>query len=269
MMILRLIFLLWLLLPLAALATQDGRPFIQNLPREDLENLKVLFEYLFKTNEFSYTLFGDKPVSFCYFPAPIKSQSISQALRQLAEPQPPLWRGAIAWERRQAHLPATNYILVCNETSPWAFIIHIAAFKEAVESNREFIPSHATADELLDLWRKNPEECIHSCDHQLLGILLGYGTHNARLFQKYYGLKLMKSTVPLFQPDSDERVFLDCFQDMPEWLSRVGVVNFAADRSAPETSDLQRKYAQLSDKILKILDSPDWFEQILDKLSLL
>jgi hypothetical protein len=42
-----------------------GKSLIQETPSQDLEEIKILFKVLFKENEFGFTLFGDKPISFC------------------------------------------------------------------------------------------------------------------------------------------------------------------------------------------------------------
>lgn len=44
---------------------QEIKSIINKIPVLDLKNIKKLFEYLFKFSELSFSLYGDKPVSFC------------------------------------------------------------------------------------------------------------------------------------------------------------------------------------------------------------
>jgi hypothetical protein len=118
----------------------------------------------------------------------------------------------------------------------------------------------------------NPRAFINARrQHDLLDILLGYGSHNTRSFQTRHGMRLMRVSAPFFSqvssdPEDNANNDLQDFDEMPELLSRIGVVNFTVDKNHPETVALEKKYRALSQKLLQIYDGEDWFERTLEQL---
>jgi hypothetical protein len=83
----------------------------------------------------------------------------------------------------------------------------------------------------------------------------------------------MQYSTPIF-PEAAQDIIEDAstnpmsmFQEIPDLLSRMGMVNFVVDKSHDETIDLEKKYRVLSQKLLEIYDSEDWFESTLEQLS--
>jgi hypothetical protein len=253
--------------------SQEVNRFLQEVPSQELLEIKTLFQVLFRDNEFGFSLFGDKPISFCFLPLSSRAAiPLTQIRRYFEEPDLPLWRGIEAWNNHSNKLSMKKYRLLFPSTHG-AVIINLPAFLEIFRKNkrlfRRIYGGNVTTDLLLRKWSLDFEYFRPTRQHVLLGMILSYGKHNAQLFQKYHGLHLMRCTTPLF-PETEretQKCELGFFQDFPPFLLQFDFVNFAADRTHPETRSLIQKYSQVGQKLSRLYKRDNWFDRILEQLN--
>lgn len=258
------------------------------LSREEKENLRILFHNLFAESELGYTLFGDKPMSFCfppisivriatkdcffkiYFSGSIPLNAIN-ALKKIAE----IWQNE-------------NYILLINERKglPYSiFLINKEKFNCVFNENTDvFINKYGpqiTAesflkdlkDKKIDLTKLLQEE------HMIIGILLGYGRHNAELFERRHILLMEKTSVPYsiiqkprnpFCSIEEELYYLNnhlkSINTLESQLLLVTPVNFVGDLEYLETPHLQEQYKFMHKELTQLFLREDWFSFILERL---
>jgi hypothetical protein len=109
-----------------------------------------------------------------------------------------------------------------------------------------------------------------------LGILLGFGKHNARLFQQKEDLlekedRLKKYGIYKLEPIQKELQLMNAkLQSLHEHdsyiIASINRVCFAADLEHYETLKLRNKYDELNIKINEIYSKADWLEQTLLQL---
>lgn len=224
-------------------------PFLNVISRDERKELELFFHNLFAENELGYTLFGDKPLSFCFpqtYPPSISQRD--HVFRLYVEGTIPLHKGLEVWKKAQ--LKESPYTLVIYENAGYpAFVMLInrEALNITFHQNRDlFEKTYKSAEILLDLL-ENKKVCLNELfeQHVLLGIMLGYGRHNAELFEN-------GALRPLTQEDP-------C-------LFQVTPINFAVDPLHPETSVLKKKYDALHNELTTLFMRENWIERIIDKL---
>jgi hypothetical protein len=256
---------------------------------KEKDDLKLFFHDLFADNELGYTLFGDKPMSFCMptARAPYFSKK-DCAFWIYREGTLPLFRGLIAWKKVSSRLKKENYsFIICEESQYANFVILInkKAFTEQFAANidlfQKYYGKRARIDHILnDLEsKKNYSELSTTPlfhNDVLLGIMLGFGRHNAELFQRREELTEPKFSLTFISPNkgfssTEEEVqylwqHLQLTRNTHDWLLRVTGVGFAGDPDDQETHILVKKYDALHKELTAVFDRQDWLEVILDKL---
>ena len=106
--------------------------------------------------------------------------------------------------------------------------------------------------------------------------MLGFGRHNAELFQRREELTDPKLSLFPISPNkgfssAEEEVeylwqHLKGTRNTHDCLLRVTGVGFAGDPDDPETSVLVQKYDTLHKELISIFDRDDWLEIVLAKL---
>lgn len=264
---------------------------INSLSLEEKQELKAFFYDLFARNELGYTLFGDKPMSFCW-PATL-SPRFSQktyTFKLYVEGTRPLFRGLKAWEKV---IPkgGNNYsLIICKDNQYPSFTILInkvyfeKEFNKNIDLFRKFYGNDITAALILrDLEKKTDcNEIFKSTlfkNNILLGIMLGYGRHNGELFQRREELIENEINPPFLTYKTPSERFSSIEKEIEylwehlqpvnkthEYLLRVVDVGFAGDPDDAETHLLVEKYEALHKKLIAIFDREDWLEIVLRKL---
>jgi hypothetical protein len=138
----------------------------------------------------------------------------------------------------------------------------------------------ATAESFLtDLTNKKIELEELLQQHLLLGILLGYGRHNAELFQRREDLLEGKRQIPFSISQQPSKTFSSAQKELESLdqkllpiyrrnthLLLVKPVNFVADQQSPKTRLLVRHYELLHKELTALFLSEDWFPLILEKI---
>lgn len=192
-------------------------------------------------------------------------------------------KGLGAWKKYKHLFPSSNFIVLENiEPDPTTiYLINKRVFLQKVEENidyfKDVLGTNTTPQKVLD-------DCIKSDDlikdalkgHDgLLGILLGFGRHNAQLYWRREqigsldGLLTKKSLIPSpgFSTIDEERNHINSrlgsFNDReiddfnPHLL---GLPGFVADPKHPETQQLKTDYLKQYKKIVKAYKNGDYLE---------
>lgn len=260
----------------------------ERLSWEEQDELKLLFRNLFAENELGYTLFGDKPMSFCFPPTALITISTQEnVFKVYAKGAHPLFNALKAWDKIKELTENENYIFITHEKNGFpesVFLINKSRFCCVVNENidvfRKVYGSKVTAESFLkDLQDKKIGLKEFLQQHLLIGILLGYGRHNAELFQRREVLLMGKNQIPFsiiqkpakpFSTTDEELEFLDnllqpiCTKN--SLLLLVKPVNFVADPRFPETRLLQTRYESLHKELTALFLCENWFQLILEKL---
>lgn len=266
---------------------------LSKLSQEEREALEAFFFELHFSGA-SYVLFGSKPMSICLFTDPNYSK------------RPPLTnvielstcfhlqniktnRGLEVWEKYKHLFPSSKFAIIetRDENYITISIIQKQNFLKIVEDNidifREYLGVDITANAVL-------EQCLTSFDviqnhHVLLGIVLGYGRHNAQLFSRKVQieeeressisspLKIQILPTEGFSSLEEEyqhitdRLMPIQQEDLWEWTHPIlPLPGFIADLRDPETQQLRQQYREQHKQIIDIYKRGDFLEITLKAL---
>ncbi len=207
---------------------KSGADFVLKLPRKDRKKLEFLFSQFISYDDFSYCLFGSKPMSLSGYPKPF-IYSNWMSFRESIQPR--YIKMHLAWKtwlKYRHHFQNPNFV-IWKEKSPWwkdEGIIILIANKQKMN----FVIQHyaedfssvlgeaaSSAESLLEKASKRPLfEDVLKCHEGLIGILLGYGRNNAFLFhQRDLGACISLSSIweegivkQMSQPEGDMHLVL-------------------------------------------------------------
>ena len=253
----------------------SGNPILDNfksIPFEHQEDIKYLFHNIFLQQDGAYTIFGDKPVSSA------GSFLIASWKATIMEPGHvgKLGRSWKTWQNYKHKFPMQKYVLV-GERCPskksdlvaiYLFVINKMAFIETINTNlllfEAVLGREIDPEKYLDDIETGKSSFLESINHNemLLGILLGYGKHNAFLF--YKRSKLSRKVRNIFFTDE---IKLKSFDKECHPMMLVNPVQCMADLDHPETKALQKKYKNLRKKISEIYSQSDFLEITLLQLT--
>jgi len=265
---------------------------LKTLPTEDREALEWLFLYL-HGNTFPYVLFGDKPMSICLF---LEIEPVNTPMNRVADfmdfsigklqlENLMGIKGWEAWKKYRSQFPSPNCILLENHDSGILTIVMInkRAFLKTVKENiddfREKLGAEVTPEGILNDCIKAKDICrdILKQDHGLLGILLGYGKHNALLFSRRNHIEKFNNTALV--PSEGFSSLDEEYRTINERLTYFDDLNirdcnpmlmtlpmFTADVKHEETQQLKVKYAEQYKKIIQQYKKGDFLEVTLNQL---
>ncbi|PJD96112.1 MAG: hypothetical protein CK425_06830 [Parachlamydia sp.] len=259
---------------------------------KDWDDIEYVCNYLFKFHPLSYTLFFDKPISFAELSEGsdtadflIKHFGVNYFVTATLLSQGGHRNKGLtkAWKTLSKYLRFCdeNYILV--ERNETICFINKQATVDCINSHINLFQSVFGQDFSGDLFIKNFKESdldLHSFlnyNHYLIGILLGFGEHNAWLFQRradLYQLTASLDTVRNCKEIIETEEEINCIQKRLQGCNEYSCLPFimychpqyAADRCEQESIDLEKKYLIQSRRIQTILSSPDWVKKILSHL---
>lgn len=268
----------------------DVKDILSHLPESDRHDLHQLFSWMMQRDDLSYSLFGDKPVSLSgyFIRAPTGNVFAGYAVGGL------FWKYWQIWEKHEKKFPIKKYLLI-NEPSITVpevvniILINKKAFIEKVNRHiqvfRKKLGGDLTAEDLLKKIEDNYRLAyLIKNDETLWGILLGYGSHNAQLYERKSHLeKFLYSKkfpqFPLKKPVSktefsslkEEFDFIESkmvpFGDYEYSPIIQNSVHFMMDPKHPETKYLEKKYKRLRGQISAIYAKGDFLEITLSQLT--
>jgi hypothetical protein len=261
------------------------------IPADEQEEIKSLFRHLFINDVFSYSLFGDKPLSCSR--SIINNTSHEKLLKLLfldgyclsflecyCEPSIILKKNWEVWCKHKNKFKQTNYFLFQNRIGSQTrlIIINKKSFLKVVNQHitlfKRVMGPLVSAETLLEAMQKediNIFDTLHN-NEGLLGILLGFGKHNSLVFQKREELidSLGKDLKKIELINNEIDVLNKKLQPLHEYdkyiIATINRVGFSSDHDHPETIQLRSKYDNLNRKINEIYSRDDWFERTLIQL---
>ncbi|CUI18122.1 conserved hypothetical protein (plasmid) [Candidatus Protochlamydia naegleriophila] len=260
---------------------------LKTIPTQDLEALKrALFELMNK-DHLIYTLFDVKPISFSgHFTVAPLGNFLSGCNKDGL-----FCKNWETWEKYKSLFPINHYVFfeeISSENIKSIVLINKQLFIDTVqmhlETFKEYLCQDITPTGLLSEIEKK-QSLFSTIKHNplLLGILLGYGKHNAELFyqrekvrqfinNKYLPrvpYQIAKPSKP-FSSLKEEYDFyhakLKPFDDYHYSPLIVDPVHFVADHQNSETIKLKERYKKARGRISKIYSKADFLEVTLSKL---
>jgi hypothetical protein len=219
------------------------------LSREENKRLKELFDHHFFFSDFAYTLFGTKPMSIGRFHPTQKTRM-----------------GWEAWEKINGSFTSKRFIIrkyTCNDHE-FILVANLKKIEQIYYQNQirfdQAFKGRMTFNVLITcLMKGGPlfQELMQ--DHLLVGILLGYGTHNAELFSQNQKLSVRERNALYASSWKIHPIFYI--------FSRIMPVSFACDPCTEETKELKKRYTKERKDILKMAKRDPLFIQMLIQLS--
>jgi len=249
------------------------------IPKKERDYLEFFFRYAFSTYPLGYVLFGDKPMAYASF---TKTECLSDYQKQ----RNPLLlfahvnlvhnkfrKGFEVWKKYQHLFPSKNHLLFELKDSRLKdecciFLINKKAFLAAVQKNlkdfKTILGDDLTPHLLLEKIQSTKDvfKCLKE-SNLLMGILFGYGRHNAELFQKRYDFI---KRYPNKRKECPYNLKLTSLSETSPNPLMMDLPRFAADLNHPETKQLLQKYRSQRREILKRYQSGDFLEVTLQQL---
>ncbi|MBS4167403.1 hypothetical protein [Parachlamydia sp. AcF125] len=240
--------------------TECTSSILNQISQSEKEQLEAFFAELVVDAHFGYSLFGDKPVSLTghFLLTPWNN------VLELHKIDGDFWQKWKIWEKYQKQLEITHYLLVKEpasfKNSQFIILINKKAFIHAFTKHAALFHAILGAglkpEKILQEIAEGKKTFFESIRHNptLLGLLLGYGEHNAICFSQK-GKILKMSCLRSFGDDSRFS------------LLRVGSLYFLADFKHPETQALYQKYEKLRGRLSTIYAHGNFLPITLSKLT--
>lgn len=269
--------------------SQDISNVLSSIPTEEKIVLKRLFYWMMRSDNLSYSLFGDKPISLTgYFTVTPLGNFIMGGKGGTL-----FWRYWKIWEKYEKVFSIKNYLFIKEPSITVPDVINIIFINKKEFINivsqhltvfKEKLGSNLTPETLLkEIEDTHKFASIIKNDEVLWGILLGYGLRNAKLYDKKHRLESFiyadeVPKLPIKKP-SPSKNFSSIEEELDFLESKTGSfgeyeyspriqnsVNFMVDPKHSETKALEVKYERLRGKISAIYAQGDFLEIILSKL---
>jgi hypothetical protein len=257
---------------------------ISNIPQQDIEEIKSLFERLIDTYDFGYTIFGSKPMSLAdmclKIPPHLSFHKHLKAKVLLAKSK----RRIYAWYKHRNEFHFKDFIFLDKEEdTPDCFVFILINKKNMLDVLYEHelvfkqeLGSSFTPEIFLEKIEKGEVSLAKATNdsHKLLGIMLGYGERNATLFQDRFDLsrtlsKRNQDHLPLDSVLSIQLNFIEAqLGDFSEFEEEpvIPPLYFLADVSHPETIELKKRYDKDRQKIEEMKKKPNFMDCVLQRL---
>ena len=271
--------------PISAQEISNEDMFLKSIPDRDKRYLERFFQVFFLEEDFSYTLFGDKPMSFSGLSHQNMPHEIyvPRSSRHL-----PIGQSFEIFKKLRNKFPNDEHIFVLNEDKDGIFIyfINTKAFLQVIEANIDVflkeLGENFTASAFLQELQEEKRPVLEIIHHHegILGILLGYGRHNSLLFQRKadilgrcWAYEHNEHQANDLSKDIEEELhYLDSrlgsFSNENDYNSLIPIppLGFAADKEHPETKNLAKKYRSIREKINIAYSQEPPFEVIMRML---
>lgn len=232
------------------------------IEEQDFKYFNDFIKHHFYRDNFAYTLFGDKPLSLGAFALVEPVSVINPLFLHFNSISLKRWE---TWKKYAKYFPMRNYLLFeqdGGDNRKFIFFINKLAFVSCVKNHQAIFDKElgkkVEGEQLLldfaegktPLWK----------NQLLLGILLGYGECNARLFAERAKIEELSL---LFGDISSHK-----YHKINESLGlfKEGQIVFAADLNHPETMALKQKYRKLTKEIAEKYALRNFLKVTLQKL---
>lgn len=239
---------------------QSIHSILYTIPDQDRKVLDSFFQLLLRDYDFSYTLFGNKPMSMaCYF-----SQATSWSLRHPSDFLV-FEKGWDLWESYSSLFSSHEFVLKrCKDDRGVLGIFLISkshalqAISDHLDTFQKILESHIEPEPLLHQLCYSSQDVMEilNNDSSLLGILLGYGKINSTNFERKVSLchDLIAKMTPPFSAQHD----MQSLQPFSRYL-----VDLYTDKTCPYPSKEcfpSPQDTSLAEELNDILSNEDVFE---------
>ncbi len=251
---------------------------LQSLSEEQLSILDAFFRVLFVQSQGGYVLYGNKPL--CIEAFAYREEGSLFLAKSIHMFSTELKRGALLWKELGLDKYCRNYHLHIsdNPTKEWQDLLLlnkkellVTLYKNHVLFQYILGPSltpEQFLDQLLD-----PQLTFHSTlqnNKTLIGILLGYGTQNALFCSRAENIQEGDQSLPSngFRTLEEESQWLKSKFTLSIQSSeeKVPLLPWFGCYDNQETQSLLTHYNQSRKKILKVLQSPHFLEEVFSRL---
>lgn len=276
---------------------------IQNVPTryslKEITTVEQMWKVLFLNSTFGYTLLGNKPVSTICWPAnPLQNLKTSSILENCY-----IHKNIDLWLNFSKEFPSYHYIFYYsqfefeNEKYHELVLINISAVNNLIsKSNDAFLEYLNNSKDMKNFINS----VLRSQNHELIGILLGFGKNNSFQFSLPYKVResyKRHSTFPeivnlteesrqwisnsisyqdkkekeLITNNLSEKIlelqnikfvqFKSLFEDSHPF-ERISLPAFVISQKDQETEELYMHYSHVRKKIVDVLDTSNFIELI-------
>ncbi len=267
-----------------------------SISQEDKDDIETIFIQLFKIEPFAYTVYFDKPMSFSGLildSDPLEKElsyvRIDEYLRLIIDPYSPSKRIIKkSWETLEKYLPYFNkekYLLINRKFNGFDtfILINKPIFKETIQKQiaifKQVIGENFSAELLLEQIEQPNADLtkLLKNNQALLGILLGFGSHNSKLFEKREKLyrkrellNCIKDYKKILKIQKQIDNLWQVLQARNDYYTPIFItrhqIGYSCDRNHPESLQLEEKYEKQAIQVDVILNQKEWIENIMLKL---
>lgn len=255
-----------------------------SIPKNDLKNIKFLFERLIFEHDFAYTVFGSKPMSLADisleaprdlpFYRKLKTQFFHMRSKRCLN----------TWYKYKNEFNFKDFILLDKEEDLVNCLVIVLINKKNLFDVllkhemifKQELGDSFTPNSFLKMLEKKEISLAGAIqkNQRLLGIMLGYGERNATLFQERFNLmKAIAKRAKEELPEDEEltqklKIMETQFSDFSELEEDpiIPPLYFLADIFHPETIELKQKYENDRQKIKDLMKDPNFMDRVLNRL---
>lgn len=261
------------------------RVALSNIPSDEKWALDYFFRSLLLRDGGAYVLNGTKPATVGDFGAPSLREVAFFGWR-LFRTSVLLKRGYEIWMKYRHLFPHSNYAILCLENKEFdrfhIVLVNKKRFACVIEENlnefRAVLGPGMTTEALLDELAKEKQSLYQLLnDHSgLLGIILGYGKHNAWLFYQREQIESQIDTCQFLPKrfdlmESELNALNGKFQLVDQKrksrLLFASSPSFVFDPQHPETQELLAQYKQQRKELTEFYGNGSFLEIALRKLA--
>lgn len=255
---------------------------LSNIQEQEVKKILSLFEDLIYEHDFSYVIFGSKPMALadiCLWVPDIPIHRRIHSTLNLIQTKERLK----AWYKYKDEFNLKDFILLDKEEDLFECLVFVLIHKARMLSHlhlyenifTEILGNSFTPESFLEKIEKREVSLANAINHNhgLLGIMLGYGVRNSLLFQEKRVLFkeiekrkwILSKESELYKKFQKIHSQLQPFNEFEEF-SIIMPLHFAADISHPETIELREKYKNDQQKIAKLMRKPKFINRALIRL---
>lgn len=296
-LILKFLFVLALLVNLYAQASnyeisQRNLDISSQFSESERSELKTLFDHFIYYDTFAYALFGAKSMSFgCYYGyEPLDFELLKHLkYKNFFRSRPNFPKYWLTWKKYEPKILSNNFIFI-EEKAPFShrihhvFLINKKVFVETVNNHlsifQEILDRRMIATEFIEeIEKKGKLRDLLKWNERLFGIILGFGDHNADLYQqredlfklkKQYKILLIKDSTLLANLSKQINFItenLKQFSDTGHIPLSIKSMEFGVDVSHKTTHLLREKYNNFREKISAIYTTGDLLDITMSQLN--
>jgi hypothetical protein len=252
---------------------------------EDRYYLATFFRILLFSDDFSYLLYGTKPVACADFEKPTSYYFSDVCLSPLSLKAS---KGLQIFKKNQHLFSSGNIIVRFSEDEEATYVLMINkknllnTLKEHINDFKQILGPAATVESLFTQITDRDYSFVDAVkDHDaLVGILLGYGRNNAWLFHRKNTLrhKLREFKPPIKRDESLEKEFTEIVKKTTSFTNeareykyilkspRIPLLHFMVDPLSLETKSLLEQYEKERKEMRRLFAKRNYVEATLEQL---